>query len=86
MNDKHVLTEVFGVRDIFVSGLGSVENIGGGCFRFTMFSVQEMHGKQEMVVVAKIIMAAEAIPEAMHMAATATNTCACQNARVMTRN
>lgn len=84
--ERHEMTEVFGVPDTFVSGLGCVEDIGGGCYRFTFFTSQEVQGKREKIVTARIIMSIEALPAAIHMAAMETNTCACENARKMVRN
>lgn len=86
MSEKLVMLELFAVPDTFVSGLGSVEHIGGGCYRFTMFSEQDVDGQRELVVALRVVVSKESIPEAMHMAATATGSCACQNARTMTRN
>jgi hypothetical protein len=86
MDERQELLEMFGVPDVFVTGLAHVENIGGGCWRFTFFTSQEVGGKQEMVVAAKIIMPGESVPEAMHMTALTTHTCACQNVRAMARN
>lgn len=80
------LAEVLGVPDTFVSGLGSVEPIGGGNWRFTMYVNQEVGGDTVRVVVAKIVMSIEALPEAIHMAARTTSTCACESARRMVRN
>ena len=86
MSESRELLELFGVPDTFVTGLASVENVGGGNWRFTFFTTQEMHGQHEHVVVAKLIMSAEALPDAMHTAATKTGTCACLNARALVRN
>lgn len=86
MDERGELLELFAVPDTFVSGLGNVEDIGGGCYRFTLFTTQEVHGRKEQVVVAKLIMSAEALPDALHTAAVATKMCACENARRMTRN
>lgn len=86
MDECRDLLELFGVPDVFASGLGAVEDIGGGCWRFTFYAKQDSHGHQERVVVAKLIMSKEALPAAIHMAAKTTNTCACHSALAMTRN
>lgn len=83
MDDMH---EVLGVADTFVSGLGGVEAIGGGNWRFTFFVSQEIGGDVVKVVVSKLVMSIEALPAAIHMAASETSTCACENARKMVRN
>ena len=86
MDEMPELLELFGVPDTFVSGLGSVEDIGGGNFRFVFFAKQDTRGGPEHVVVAKIIMSIEALPAAIHLAAMTTNTCSCENVRKMVRN
>lgn len=86
MSEKQELLEMFGVPDVFVTGLGDIENIGGGCWRFTFVTSQEINGRREQVVVAKIIMPAEALADAMHMTGQVTGTCACQQVRAMARN
>jgi hypothetical protein len=86
MNDMPELMDVLAVPDTFVSGLGTVEPIGGGNWRFTMFVNQEVAGGTVKVVVAKLVMSIDALPEAIHKAASTTSTCACENARKMTRN
>lgn len=82
MDEMPELLELFGVPDTFVSGLGSVEDIGGGNWRFTFYAKQ---GRDD-VVVAKIIMSIDALPAAIHLAAMTTNTCSCENVRRMVRN
>lgn len=86
MDERQELLELFGVPDTFASGLGAVEDIGGGCWRFTFYAKQGAQGREEHVVVAKLIMSIDALPAAIHMAAMTTNTCACENARKMVRN
>lgn len=86
MRDVPELVELFGVPDTFVSGLGNIENIGGGCYRFTFYAVQDCQGRREFVVAAKLIMPEAAIPGAMHRTATETKACACINARMMVMN
>jgi len=82
MIDGREMLEVFGVPDTFVSGLGEVENLGGGCYRFVFYCRQG----SEMVVAAKLVMPLGAIPEAMCMTARGINACACDAIAGMTRN
>lgn len=86
MSERLELLELRGVPDTFVTGLGAAENVGGGNWRFTFYTTQDVHGRQEHVIAAKLIMSIEAIPEAMHMTAKLTNTCACENVRGAARN
>lgn len=65
------LVETFGVSDVFVSGLGEVEDVGGGCYRFTFYAKQHIDGTEEPVVVAKLIAPMEAVPPALFLAARA---------------
>lgn len=59
------------VLDTFVSGLGEVEDLGGGCFRFTFYAKHRDKDGEDMIVVAKLIAPMEAIPPALIMAAKA---------------
>lgn len=65
------LTEPGILPDIFVSGLGEVEDLGGGCFRFTFFARHKGEDGEELLVVAKLIAPMEAVPPALFMAARA---------------
>jgi hypothetical protein len=65
MDKHHRLIEPFSVLDVFVSGLGEIENVGGGCVRFTFYTIHHTDGVEERVVAAKIIMPIDAVPEAM---------------------
>lgn len=64
---QNQMVEPFVVPDTYVNGLGEVEYVGGGDFRFTFFSLQ--HG--ERVAVAKLVCSAETVPAAAHMALSA---------------
>lgn len=86
MDEMPELLELFGVPDTFASGLGSVEDIGGGNWRFIMYVNQEVAGTMHRIVVAKVVMSIDALPAAIHLAASTTSTCACHNAMAMTRN
>lgn len=76
------MMESFGAPDTFVTGLGSVEDVGGGCWRFTFFTTQG----REHVVAARLVIPNAALHDAMHMTATATNSCACMQMRGLTKN
>jgi hypothetical protein len=65
------LSEPGVVPDVFVSGLGAVEDLGGGCFRFTFYARHKDKDGEEMIVVAKLIAPMEAIPPAIIMAGRA---------------
>lgn len=71
-------TEPYAVADTFVSGLADVEDIGGGCLRFTFYCRSTHDGREEKQVVARIIMPAEALPSAMQMSARKANICVCE--------
>lgn len=59
------------VPDIFVSGLAEIEDVGGGCFRFTFFTKHKDRDGEEMMVAARLIAPMEAVPPALFMAARA---------------
>lgn len=59
------------VMDVFVSGLGEVEDLGGGCFRFTFFAKRHGANGEELIAVAKLVAPCEAVPPALIMAAKA---------------
>lgn len=86
MIERQEMVDVLAVPDTFVSGLGNVEAVGGGNWRFTFYVSQVVGGGVVPVVVAKLVMSIEDLPAAIHMAASETSTCACQNARRMVRN
>lgn len=70
--EKVQTDDPFGVTDIFVSGLATVEDIGGGALRFVFFSLQHKpDGAEERIVVAKIIMLTESLPDAVLKSARA---------------
>jgi len=60
------LIEPYPVQDIFCSGMGKVEDIGGGCMRFYLYATQlNDDGVEEYVVVAKLIAPSAAVPDAI---------------------
>lgn len=56
-DSSHILVDPIAVPDTFVSGLGNIEDLGCGCFRFTFFANQKslIDGRCERVVVARLI-------------------------------
>jgi hypothetical protein len=59
------------IADTYVSGLGEVEDLGDGCFRFTFFAKHHVNDREERVVVVKLICPMSAVPPAIVMAAKA---------------
>lgn len=53
------LVEFVGTPEIFVSGVGDIEDIGGGCVRFTFYVME----KGQRIVTAKIVMPISAVPD-----------------------
>lgn len=58
------LTDPHDVADIFATGLGEVQDAGGGCLRYTLYSQQG----GLFVVVARIVVPAQAIPAILFIA------------------
>lgn len=74
------LVEPFNVADVFVTGLGEIEDAGGGCYRFILYSDRHVGDGLESIVVTKIVMPADAIPKAIALTAKALGTtlqCVC---------
>lgn len=59
--DAPEMIDSYGVQDIFISGLGTIEEVGGGCLRFTFHSRQHVGGVEVLVVVAKLVAPMEAV-------------------------
>lgn len=59
--DAPEMIDSYGVQDTFVSGLGTVEDVGGHCLRFTFHSRQHIGGAEVLVVVAKLVAPKEAV-------------------------
>lgn len=61
--------EVTPIQDIFCSGIGAIEHIGGNCLRFYLYVLQMPEdggdGQPEKVVVAKLIAPISAVPDAI---------------------
>lgn len=58
------LIEPFGVPDVFVSGVGEVEVLGSNV-RITCYAEQKFAGRTQKVVVARIVIAQDALPVAI---------------------
>jgi hypothetical protein len=73
--DKDSATEIIPVPDIFVSELYSIEEVGGGCLRFTFYSYQKStifkDRRREKVIVARIVMPMDAVQRACQVSALA---------------
>lgn len=61
------------VPDVFVSGLHSVEDVGGGCVRLTCYTNQRslVDGQAEKVVSLRFVVPIEAVPPAVLQVARA---------------
>ena len=58
------------VADVFASGLGKIEKLSGGCLRIYLYAEQaplDGEGPVEKQVVAKIVVPASALPDAILM-------------------
>ncbi|MCT8970882.1 hypothetical protein [Microbaculum marinisediminis] len=53
------LVEFAAIPDVFASGLGRAEDVGGGCIRLTFFA----NDNGQRVVAAKVVMPAEAVAD-----------------------
>lgn len=60
------LTEIVPIQDIFAAGLGAIEQLEGNCFRLHLYVTREIDGeRREKVVIAKIVVPAAAIRDAI---------------------
>jgi hypothetical protein len=64
------VTEPIAVPDVFVSGVLSIEAIGGGCVRYTCYVNQTSphDGTPERVICLRVVLPREAVIPAMLMA------------------
>jgi hypothetical protein len=73
--DKDAATELTAVPDIFVSELYSIEEVGGGCLRFTFYSYQKStifkDRRREKIIVARIVMPIDAVQRACQVSVLA---------------
>lgn len=84
METSAELTEIYAVSDTFVSGLGEVEDIGGGCYRFTFFTRYAHDGREDRQIVVRLVMPAEAVTVALKLVAKTTHSCICELSRAKT--
>jgi hypothetical protein len=66
--DKDTATELIPIKDVFVTDLYSIEDVGGGNLRFTFYAWQRStifrDRRREKVIVARIVMPLEAVKTA----------------------
>ena len=69
--DVHVpsLTDNHVVPDIFATGLGPIEEVGGDCHRYVLYAQQKIAGEDQFVVVARIIVPRQSVPAILYLAA-----------------
>jgi hypothetical protein len=60
-HDAPQMIDAYGVQDVFITGLGSIEQVGGGCLRFVFFSEQHSGDRDERFVVARLVLPMEAV-------------------------
>ncbi len=64
------LSEPFPIQDVFVSGIGAVEKLNGGCVRIYLYVLQapiDGEGPQDKQIVAKLVVPASALAEAVQL-------------------
>lgn len=85
-----LLVETAVVSDIFCSGLAEAEDLGDGNFRFTLYAKQKTFndytGETELVIVARLIMPAGAVMEAIQMTMKAMGVACCGGERLKARH
>jgi hypothetical protein len=57
------------VQDIFISGLGDIEEAGEGCDRFVLYARQLRNGRETNVIVARVVVPTSALPAILYLAA-----------------
>lgn len=73
MPDRQVPVLIDGMQcqDVFCSGIARIERLGGGCFRFVLYSEQHVDGRWEWQVVNKLVLPVTALPGAIRQASFA---------------
>ncbi|PAP94015.1 hypothetical protein CIT31_16750 [Mesorhizobium wenxiniae] len=78
------------VPDIFCTGLAEAEDLGDGNFRFTLYAKQrsfhDYAGTVDLVIVARLIMPAGAVMEAIQMTMKAMGVACCGGERLKLRH
>lgn len=72
------LVDTFGVKDIFISGLGEIEQVGGNCLRFVLYSQQHLGSREERIVVARLIVPKEQVAVMMRATSKELGICICE--------
>jgi hypothetical protein len=67
------------VPDVFATGIGGIEDVGGGCLRFTLYAQQG----DEFVVVARLIVPADSVPMMMHLSGKSVGLTVVRAAKVL---
>lgn len=57
------------VPDIFATGLGAIEDVGGGCDRYTLYARQMIDGEETFIIVARVVVPAASLPTILFLAA-----------------
>jgi hypothetical protein len=66
------LSEIVPIQDVFCSGLGAIERLEGGLFRFWIFVTHRSdEDGVEKIVVSKLVMSKVALPELAQKVAAA---------------
>lgn len=61
------------VPDTFVTGLSHIEHVGGGCLRFVLYVERAVDGRRCRMVVDRIVMHSEMLPDAIAKALAAVS-------------
>lgn len=62
------MSEPTPIADVFCSGLGAIENLGGGCLRLYVYVLQasdQVDAPAERVVVGKLVIPMVSVPDAV---------------------
>ena len=59
------------VQDIYIDGITSIELLGSGCARFTLYADQRRRGKCVRVVVARFVIQIDSLPRCIAQASAA---------------
>jgi hypothetical protein len=59
------------VQDIYTDGITSIELLGGGCARFTLYADRRKRGKCVRVIVARFVIQMDALPRCIAQATAA---------------
>lgn len=65
------MIDPFGAPELFISGLGEVEALGGGVYRFSFYVRQTISGEEQNVKAVALVAHRDAVPPAILKAAAA---------------